>query len=344
MSAPLPGSRGPVRLLVVVLTVLLSVTLLAGTPASARADDTPASPVPPASSSVSGRTDNRDLQARGDLEGVDAPQLPPGCFGPARSGIDPFPCPLNTYRPKRPTILLWGDSHAYEWIPALKEATRGQKVNLVSFVAGSCPPVLITKNNGKGACRRSNYVALKTVQALVRKKLRFKVVLGSNWSGFRRAYRAVYAEQVGGPPSGYDAFTKDMVRLAHEGTPRLFDRLGKMGVDVDLIGQAATVPERRPACAAGDEPYNCDLPRWRAMPQERATGGYLKRLQARITRGRGSSRIIDASPGYCTATVCRGKIGAIETYFDDLHLSATRTRNLARFFKPAVADMHRRRR
>lgn len=334
MSAPLPGSRGPVRLLVVVITVLLAATLLAGAPSSARADDKPAQPA---------QVDNHDLQARGDIEGVDAPKLPPGCFGPARSGIDPFPCPLNAYRPKRPTILLWGDSHAYEWIPALREATMGRKVNLVSFVAGSCPPVLITNNNGKGACRRSNYVALKTVEALIRKKARFKVVIGSNWSGFRRAYRAVYAEQAGGPASGYDAYTKDMVRLAHEGTPHLFDRLATMGIDVDIIGQSATVPEQRATCAAGDEPYNCDLPRWRAMPQERSTTGYLRRQQAKI-QVKGRSRLIDASSGYCSATVCRGKIGAIETYFDDLHLSATRTRALSRFFGPAVADMHRRRR
>ncbi len=34
-------------------------------------------------------------------------------------------------------------------------------------------------------------------------------------------------------------------------------------------------------------------------------------------------------------------IGGIETYFDDLHLSATRTRNLSQYFRATVADMHR---
>ncbi|WP_148613284.1 SGNH hydrolase domain-containing protein [Nocardioides rubriscoriae] len=341
MSAPLFGSR-VLRALALVLTSLLAATLLGGVPASAGGRDTARDTT---------RDSTRDstatpppaprLEARGDLAGYDAPVLPPGCFGPARSGIDPFPCPLNKYRPRLPTILLWGDSHAYEWIPALREAVRGERVNLVSFVAGSCPPVLITRDLHDGACRRSNYVALRTVEALVREKARFKVVLGSNWSGFRRAYRRVYLESVTGVPSGYDAYTTDMIRLAHEGTPDLFTRLGRMGVDVDIIGQAATVPERRPSCPAGDAPYNCDLPRWRALPEERRTVGYLHHQQDKITV-RGRSRLIDATPGYCTATVCHGKIGAIETYFDDLHLSATRTRALARFFKPAVRDLHRR--
>lgn len=322
------------RLLVPALAVVLAVTLL-GPAAATRADAAGGHDAKPQA--------GPRIQARGDLEGYDAPQLPPGCFGPARSGIDPFPCPLNKYRPKLPTILLWGDSHAYEWIPALRQATQGERVNLVSFVAGSCPPVLITRADAPGACRRSNYVALRTVESLIRKKKRFKVVLGSNWSGFRRAYRALYEEGLGGPDTGYNDFTKDMIRLAHEGTPDLFDRLARMGVDVDIIGQAATVPETRPACAAGDEPYNCDLPRWRAIPEERKTLGYLQQQQAKI-QAKGRSRIIDTTPGYCTADVCHGLVGDIETYFDDLHLSATRTRALFRFFKPAVRDLHRKRR
>lgn len=332
MSAPLSW-----RLLLLALSGVLAVTLLSA-PAPARADQRPA---PSDQSGQSGPSvPANDLAFRGDLEGVDAPVLPPGCFGPARSGIDPFPCPLTPYRAKRPTILLWGDSHAYEWIPALKEAVQGRRVNLVSFVAGSCPPVLITKDTRNGACRRSNYVALRTVQRLKREGGRFKVVLGSNWTGFRRAYRKLYLESVAGVPSGYDDFTKDMIRLAHEGTPDLITRLGKMGVDVDLIGQAATVPEVRRSCSAGEAPYVCDLPRWRALPEERRTDAYLERQRAKIAP-RWKSRIIDATPGYCTATVCRGKSGAIETYFDDLHLSATRTRALARFFVPAVEDMRR---
>jgi hypothetical protein len=332
-----PGSRAVVLALVAVLVALTFGTV----PSSARASggsaavegaDDPAPPAPRVGATY----------RRGDLAGVDAPVMPKGCFGPARTGIDPFPCPLNAFRKKRPTILLWGDSHAYQFIPALKRAAEGRRVNLISFVAGSCPPVLVTDNRGKGACRRSNFVALRTVQALKREKKRFKVVIGSNWSGFRRAYRRVYLEDATGVPSGYDAFTKDMIRLAHEGTPRLFDRLGSMGVDVDIIGQAATVPERRPTCAAGDEPYNCDLPRWRAIPEERKTRGYLGHQQRKIQR-KGRSRIVDPTPGYCTAQTCRGRIGSIETYFDDLHLSATRTRNLARFFVPTVEDMRRKR-
>ncbi len=324
MSASLAGRPTTPRPLVAALATLLAVMLLGGAPASA---DTRPAPAP-------------RLEARGDLPGYDAPVLPPGCFGPARSGIDPFPCPLNKYRPKKPSIILWGDSHAYQWIPALREAVKRQKVNLISFVAGSCPPVLVTRNHDKGACRRSNYVALRTVQALVREKARFKVVLGSNWSGFRRAYRRVYLESAAGIPSGYDAYTQDMIQLAHEGTPDLFTRLGRMGVDVDIIGQSATVPERRAPCPAGEAPYTCDVPRWRAVPEERRTRGYLERQQDKI-QVRGRSRIIDATPGYCTDVVCHGKIGAVETYFDDLHLSATRTRALARFFTPAVKDLHR---
>lgn len=306
MSAPLHGPRPSARLGVALLISLVLAALLSVAPAPA--------------------------QARDEEGAIDAPVMPAGCFGPGRSGIDPFPCPLNTNRENRPTVILWGDSHAYMYIPALREAVRGKPVNLISFVAGSCPPVLVTKAFGSGKCERSNYVALETVKKLIAQKADFKVVLGSNWTGFRTAYRKIFLEEVG-VPSGYDDFTKKMVRLAHEGTPRLFDTLGRLGVDVDVISQAAVVPERRQPCAAGEEPYACDLPRWRALPENWKTKQYLREQLAKV---RGRKSLIDATPGYCDELVCRGQVGEVKTYFDDLHLSATRTRFLAKYFKPAV--------
>ncbi|WP_139983528.1 SGNH hydrolase domain-containing protein [Nocardioides litoris] len=318
----------PPRLVALALALVVALGLLTGPGAPTAAADVRPGPA-----------------LRGDVPGVDAPVMPKGCFGPARSGIEPFPCPLVAHRPGRPTVLLWGDSHAYMYIPALVRAVRGRGVNLVSFVAGSCPPVLVTDGRYRGpgaACRRSNYKALRYVASMQRAGRPLRVVIGSNWSGFRRAYRRLFLEGAAGMPSGYDGFTKDMVRLAHQGTPALFDRLAQMRVDVDIIGQAATVPDARPACAAGETPYACDLPRWRAIPEERRTARYLREQQVKIQR-HARSRVIDTTPGYCTASTCRGRVGSVATWFDDLHLSATRTRNLASYFAASVRDARRRR-
>jgi len=273
------------------------------------------------------------------LAGLDAPRMPAECYGPGQTTVEPAPCPLNTYRPKRPTIILWGDSHAYQYIPALREAVRGAGVNLVSFVAGSCAPFAVNRRPGtnySGKCERSNDVAMSTIEDLIRKHRTFKVILGSNWSGFRIAYRRIFLNE--DVPADYEDYTRKMVKLSHEGTPKLFTQLGRMGVDVDVIAQAATVPVQKSECAAGTEPYLCDLPRWRALPEERDTEQWLRGQMSKL---KGSPRYIDATGGYCNASVCHGQIGDIKTFFDNLHLSATRTRNLDQYFGPSVREVKR---
>lgn len=355
MRAPVAGpvgvsGRGLRRGLVLLLTVVLAAALLvllgpARTTSSSAGRGTPA-PAPLADATRGDAGDGPEAAprltlARRDTAERDKPVLPAKCFGPGHSNIEPFPCPLNQHRKGQPVVVLWGDSHAYQWIPAMIEAVKGQRVNLVSMVAPSCPPILVTRDPGRRSCKRSNYVAYRYVRQLLREKATFTVVLGSNWSGFRRGYRAMMLEAVGGPPTGYVDYTRQMVSMANEGTPALFSRLGSLGVDVDVIAQAATVPARRPGCELGDDPYACDLPRWRAIPEEQATKTYLARQQAKI-RKRGSSSTIDPSRGYCDTAVCHGRVGSVETYYDDLHISATRSRTLARYFVPAVREAARR--
>ncbi len=278
--------------------------------------------------------------ARAGEGSLDTPTMPPECFGPAQTSGDPYPCPLVDYDARRPTLLLWGDSHAWQYIPALRRAVAGRDVNLVSFVAGSCPPVAIPKRPGKdysAKCEQSNYEAMQTVRTLIKRKMPFRIVLGSNWSGFRIAYRRLFLEDVV-PVFGYTDYTKKMVRLAHEGTPRLFTQLGKLGVDVTVIGQAATVPDLVMPCPAGQDPYQCRIPRWQAIPEEQDTATWLKGQMGKL---RGDTRYVDATPAYCDATFCAGNVGGISTWYDHLHLSATRTRNLSSYFAGTVRQVKR---
>jgi hypothetical protein len=272
---------------------------------------------------------------------VDSPTMPADCFGPAQTAGEPTACTYSGFKKKRPTVVLWGDSHAWMYIPALRQATRGRDVNFVSFVAGSCPPIATNSTPAtgySGKCERSNVNALRYVKRLERRGSEVRVLLGSNWSGFRMAYRRIALEQVG-VDAGYDDYTRQMVALSHEGTPRLFQRLGRLGVDVDVIAQAATIPDRVLPCAAGDDPYACEIPRWRALPEERRTESWLRSQMDLLT---GDSRYITPTDAYCNSLVCGGNVGGIFTWYDPLHLSATRTKNLASYFAPTIRALTRR--
>ncbi len=273
-------------------------------------------------------------------EELDAPTQPSNCFGPAQTTGEPTACHYNGFKKKRPTVVLWGDSHAWMYIPAVRKAVRGQRVNFVSFVAGSCAPFATTstpKDGYSGKCERSNVNALAYVSKLVKRGRDVKVLLGSNWTGFRTAYRRIALEQAG-VDSGYDPYTKKMVALSHEGTPRLFTRLGKLGVDVDVIAQAAVIPERVRQCAEGDDPYACAIPRWRALREEGRTDTWLRGQMDKLA---GDPGYIVTTGAYCTSLVCGGRVAGIFTWYDALHLSATRTKALASYFRPSIADLKR---
>lgn len=326
---PVPARR-PLGVVALLLSLLVGATLLAILPGAAAqaVQERQARPSPSAQPLAN---------AQSAKQGPDTPSIPADCFGPAQVKVDPFPCPLVTFKPKRPTILLWGDSHAWQYIPALRQAVRGNGVNLVSFVAGSCAPSAVKEKDRMGTCERSNLEAYRTVRKWHQEGRDLRVILSSNWSGFRIAYRRMMLGDIV-PVDDYSDYTKEMVRLSHEGTPKLFTRLGRLGVDVDVIGPSAVVPDKKLPCLAGEEPYQCDLPRWRALPEESDTREWLGQQMAKL---QGKPKLIDATGAYCSRTVCHGKVGDILTWYDHLHLSATRTRNLRQFFAPTVAAVKR---
>ncbi|WP_232678615.1 SGNH hydrolase domain-containing protein [Nocardioides sp. R-C-SC26] len=330
-----PGRAGAV-VAALVATLALFATLVAVTaPGAARADQT--SPV----ISDGGARGSEFAAPRQRADGErDYARVPKKCFAPGQEIRTPGPCYLTKYQKSRRTLILWGDSHAWQFIPALRRAVKGKPINLISFASGSCPPaqVLIAPKYA-GKCEENDALALQFIKKQRQSKARFKVILASNWGGFRQGYRKVLLDEVVST-SGYTDFVKQMVRLSHDGTPRLFTTLGKLRVDVDVIAQAATVPDRVPACTPGQDPYLCEIPRWRAIPEESETRSWLKGQMRKLAN---NPRYIDASPSYCDETTCFGLVNGIQTFYDNLHLSATRTRNLAQYFNWSINDLLRKR-
>jgi hypothetical protein len=277
--------------------------------------------------------------------GADSPHLPKRCFGPGNDTPPAGPCFVTKYHPKRPSLVLWGDSHAYMFLPAVQRVVKGRGVNLVTFVAGSCPPTRIPVTRGdhySTKCELEQVLALRWVTRQQRAGHHVEVVLGSNWEGFRSAWRDVAAG--GQRAAQYNDFTKYMITLSHDYTAPLFARLRALKVPTDVLAQAATVPDAEQsltACTVGRAPYDpyvCDLLRSRAIPEESQVRAWLHQLM----RGLVSARYIDTTGVYCSALICRGQIGGVYTWYDHLHLSATRTATMWRYFLPAVRDVLRR--
>ena len=255
----------------------------------------------------------------------DHPRMPRSCVAPADLiPQEPTICALNQAEQGRPTVLLWGDSHAWQMIPALMRAGKKKDVNLIAIVMGGCPPMDNAVKPGQPApkCYRSNDVAIDFARQIVSSGEGHRVLLAASWQRYRKAFK-----------TGDRSYTGDMARAMRKGTPRLMRTLAAMGAQTDVVGQVATVPDNVRPCARGNQPYSCDIPRKAALADSVGTKRYLTKLMRPLPAG---AELINVNGYFCTGSVCRGKVGSVHTWWDELHISATMSRQLRGFLKPTV--------
>jgi len=280
-----------------------------------------------------GADDDKSIQLIPSVasRGEPIPAMPARCVGV------PGKCELGRQYKGAPTLVLWGDSHAWQLIPAVRAAIGNQRVNLVSFLFGGCPPLhagLRTPEEVRaaGSCRLSNHKALEYVTAQKRKHRDFRVLLAGGWELYRYALDPL---EPGEP--GWQEHTAPSIagaaKLLVNGTPRLFRTLGKKGIPADVVGQMPTVPVNAPECPRSESPYSCSLPRGAALPAAAYIRNFVRGLHEHL---RAPARMIDPTRYFCSTRRCKGMVDGASAYYDDTHISLKLSALLRSYFEPTV--------
>ncbi len=270
----------------------------------------------------------------------DFTHLPRSCATPQEKvPQQPLICYLTPFRSDRPTVFLWGDSHAWMQVPALRRAAKGKDVNLVTSIFGSCPAMVpgLTRSNPNryGRCGLNADLAYRFVRTMRRRSQPLKVILAGNWEMYERAIGLM--DQGKGPRGGHGSFAFAQATIFRKGGPKLARKLAEWRIDVDIVGQVARPPRRTGPCAEGTDPYRCAFLRRNAFLDERATITWLGQVFAPVTRQ--GIRYLDLNEYLCSPYLCRGRIDGVDTYYDNSHLTASMSRRLASFFRPSVKDV-----
>lgn len=245
---------------------------------------------------------------------------------PSRPGA----CRLTRYRNARPTIIVWGDSHAWQQLPAIAAQAHATRTSVIVFVMGACPPMDLRTSRVRTACIVQNQKALRLVARKVDRGDRFKVVLGAFWE----LYRDLHARsEAGWTPSSDEAFLASRAELFAHGGGKLFRTLGRWRVPTAAIAQVPWVPEDAPSCEAGEAPYACDMSRTTAIAAEDDTAAWIKGRLGRIP----ASGYIDTTRYLCNPYICHAQLNGAAVYLDDLHLDPAVTGA----FAPAYRDLFR---
>ena len=340
LSAPAVGERRtPRRVLLTLLGLALATSAALSSPTSAQARSEHPGAGTASRADGPGILPRRAASAPGN---GDVPKLPRKCAKPKdlipRTAMK---CNLNPHIPGAPTIVLWGDSHAWQMIAALRAEIGSRRINLVGFLFGGCPAMDPRfKNQAErekaGDCLRTGDLA---VRFLTNQKARHKVarvVVAMGWELYHNNTT---------PPDATDAefqgYTSSALETTgHLGltrTPRAFKTLGRLHMPTDVVAPMPMVPQNAPYCEAGMRPYQCNLPRRGAIVDEQANLDHIADLMSYLTV---PARLIHPAEYVCGANVCRGINRGITTYYDQLHIGARVSSGLGpRYFRGTVKSL-----
>lgn len=237
-----------------------------------------------------------------------------GCQGLKVSAPTQKPCIFGD-RTSAKTVVLFGDSHAAQWFPAIDEAARRQHYRLIVRTRVSCPwfsmPEFRIPGTTSGACRQWQRDRLKEL----RRNPPDVLILGAIERFYRVRAGSTWASEVQSQPIIRAAITSTLPTLAVSGT-RIFVLHDTPHMDVDV-----------PRCVARNlfTPENCAMPRDKGF----AFGGADARAASTVP----GVAILDFTNTLCgpAPRACDVVRQGMVLYRDSNHITAT----YARLFAPA---------
>ncbi|QKE83635.1 acyltransferase family protein [Arthrobacter sp. NEB 688] len=223
---------------------------------------------------------------------------------PTTLSDDGSPCVFGDPRADT-TVVLAGDSHAYQWLPTLDLLARQQHWRVVSMTKSGCPLYDVALEN---QTLRRDYRECYTWRERVLARITAEdadlvVTTGAVFSSRGDDFAAAWADGVDTTVTGLRARGREVVVL--EDTPY-------PGRDV-------------PECLAAhlDRATAC------TVPVEEALSDPVRRASTRERAAAAGAVVVDPVPWFCTPTRCAVVVGDTLVYRDNSHLTATYARALA---------------
>jgi hypothetical protein len=237
------------------------------------------------------------------------PVLPTRCVGAGTMPVNARPCPVLRAGKRRPLVVVWGDSHAWQQTRGVVAAARDRDLSLTTFEIGTCPPMILRKRESRSPCANLGRAAIEHIRQQARTR-RVRVVLGGYWHGYLTG-----AER----PDG--TYLSRQAQLFQSGGPRAFARLARMrNVRTIGIGQ-------QPTLGLGITIPALDLPRAQVVPEE-----------ARIDRWLATrvDRVVRPTTLLCGPVLCLSSVGDRSVYTDSLHLDPALSDRLTTSYRVAL--------
>jgi hypothetical protein len=210
----------------------------------------------------------------------------------------------------RGLMVVYGDSHATMWFPALKHVAKVAHWRLVVLSKIYCPPELVTVTNPAGwqqtngpyaICDEWHQWAIRWINA---NKPNMLIVTQADGS------RYLSPSGGGAPPHAFSA------QQWQKGLVSLLDEISVPNVRKVVLGDIPFMTMPAPQCLSAhpDDVQTC------SSPATVSVSSYTD-VERTAALESGAS-YIDTTPWFCSA-VCTPIVGKYVVYWDDSHISAT---------------------
>ncbi|WP_326552379.1 acyltransferase family protein [Micromonospora sp. NBC_01813] len=231
------------------------------------------------------------------------------------TGTD-HPCAYGDPAGRR-TVVLFGDSHAGSWFPAVQQVALERGWRLIVMVKGFCSAASVrfrmdSVNRPFDECVRWREQALRRIG-----ELRPSIVVTSSTN-----------HTFGDPVGTFD----DRDQVWTDGWSSTVARLRSYGSDVVLISDVPWLPSTVLDCLALhlSDARTCHSPVPDAVLEPRR-----RQMIESAAAGLGA-KVIDPTPWFCTSTVCPALVGNVVTLRDGNHISATYSQLLWRLLDQRI--------
>lgn len=285
---------------------------------------------------VSHRLTEQQL-AKDLVAGTEIRKLPSNLNPPLRSATDAKPlivtngCHLQypetrskpcVYgdRSSTTSVVLFGDSHAATWFPALDRISRQQHWRLVDFTKYACPPpevAILWRGTPYPQCLKWRADTLRRIAAL---KPALVIMTGA------RYLSAQSRPQAGIPVRFANAWQNGL-----DATFRFF-RAHTPATHLILVSDVPTLRESDPDCVSAhpDDVRACNTKRTKAIILPKA-----KAAELAIAK-QDHVPVIDPTRWFCAPRYCPAIVGNIILYRDDAHMVPAWSNFLTPLFSDAI--------
>jgi len=201
------------------------------------------------------------------------------------------------------SVVLYGDSHAEMWLPALDPILTSDQLKLIFIGQRGCPVVLIPTPNRFTGCASPRLTDLSVIDAIQP----LAIILAN-----RTTYGFTHAEWQAGMTATLDALAPSNANIAIMGDVQVFN--------MSVPGCLATNPMAVQNCSVANP--NTQLPGQQSAEQAAAR--------------KAGAVFINPTPWLCTFARCSPVIGSDIPYWDAYHLSVTYVKYLTKVVGAAL--------